>query len=215
MIEILGAIRSYNGIVILSESHSNPSQRTAVLPINDLCVAAVFRGKDAVSDFLEKYVRPKNPVSLQSVIDTIQTELTSHKNEYLQSNFSFFIAGYENETSFYHSVWFDNGKLNFLPIDRVSTFIDTIDELATYIVSKVYSEQMTVEELKKLTIFIALQCIKVFGVSSLFDITVISRDGVKTLSRNEVVDKLSDQDHKDNTLKKIFSDFFIMEDSTR
>ncbi len=211
MAGILGAIRSHNGIVIVSDSQTDPLQSTAVFEINSKCVAAVFRERKTVRQFLDKYIIPKKLETVTDVITLINEQLTKHSEEYVKSNFSFFITGYENGRSVYYSIWFENKKINFMEIDKISHFINTIEDLAIYIISKVFSEQLNIEELKNLTIFVTLQCIKVFGLDSFFDITTIDENGVKKLSEGEVKDRLSLQDKKDNKLKKLFSDFFVQE----
>lgn len=211
MNEILGAIRSHNGIVIISDSDSDPTQKTSVFQINDTSVAAVFRGKNTVKDFLDKHILPNKPKTIQKLLDMINTKLNEHIKEYAPSNFSFFVASYEHGEAVYFGFWFDNGEIKTSLITTLAHFINTVEDLAVYITTKVYSEHMTLEELKNLIIFISLQCIKVFSMNSLIDVTTISKDGVRKLSAGEIEDKLSLQDHIDHKLKKIFSDFFVKE----
>lgn len=211
MNELLGAIRSHSGIVIISDSNSDPTQKTAIFQINDTSVAAVFRGKDAVKDFLDKHILPKKPQTIQETLDVINTKLNEHVNEYASSDFSFFVASYEHGEAIYFGFWFIDGKIKTSLVTTLSHFIATVEDLAVYITTKVYSEHMTLEELKNLMAFVTLQCIKVFGMNSLIDVTTISKEGVKKLSEGEIQERLSSQDRVDHKLKKIFSDFFIKE----
>jgi|APSaa5957512535_1039671.scaffolds.fasta_scaffold29009_2 hypothetical protein len=209
---ILGAIRSHNGIVIVSGVEEDG---TACIEINNNSVAVVFRGKTAVKDFLEKYIIPKKPNAVLDAVTLIDSELKLHFDEYKEHDFSFFVAGIENGRSGYFSFWSENGQLNTIEVKQTSHFINTIEDLAVYIITKVFSEQMTVEELKNLMIFVSLQCIKVFGYDSFFNITIINNEGIKKMSEGEIKDSLSIQDKKDHKLKKIFSDFFIKEDMSK
>ena len=209
MTGILGAIRSHNGIVIISDTEEDKTDATACFKINDNSVAVVFRSKTAVKKFLDKYIIPKKPSTVIDVMTLIESELKLHNDEYKESNFSFFVAGYQDGRAGFFAIWFEKGQLKFLEIDQISHFINTIEDLAVYIITKVFSEQMTVEELKNLMIFVSLQCIKVFGYDSFFDVTIINEKGIKKMSKGEIKEALSMQDKKDHKLKKIFSDFFV------
>ncbi len=209
MYEILGAIASHNGVVIVSNDKDDDVQDTVVFKINQNSVAAVVRGKVKVKEFLDKYIIPKTPKTTQDTITLIQKEIQIHSAEYAKSNISFFIAGYENNKGGYFAIWFENEKLYSRVIPKFSHFIYFMEDLTTYIISKVFSEQMSIDELKNLMGFVTLQCIKVFGLNSSVNITTISKDGIKEMSKGEVKDLLSTQDKIDHKLKKIFSDFFV------
>ena len=208
MSEILGAIASHDGVVIISNNEDDVVQGT-VFKINQNSVATVVRGKVEVKEFLDKYIIPKTPKTVLDVIDLIQKEIQIHSAEYAKSNISFIITGYENSKVTYFTIWFENENLQLHKIGKVFYFITGIEDLATYIISKVFSEQMSIDELKNLMGFVTLQCIKVFDSSSSVNITTISKDGVKEMSKGEVKDLLSTQDKIDHKLKKIFSDFFV------
>ena len=92
----LGVIRSNNGFVIISDIETDNHQNTATIQINSNCVVGIFRGNAMVKDFLDKYVIPKNPQTVLDAFNLIKFEIEKHSVEYVQSNFSFFLLGYEN-----------------------------------------------------------------------------------------------------------------------
>jgi len=209
MSDFLGLIRSRYGVVILSDSESDPNQNTSTYQINETCVASVFRGKDGVKNFLEKYVIPSDPKNLDEVIKITTSAFEQHYQDYVKENFSFFITGYENGQSTIRSFWFHEGKHKTQDITNFIYFVGHVEDLAAYLVTKVYSDHMSAEELKNLIVFVGLQCVKVFNLPSIFDLTIISKVGIKKLKSGEIEDIFDRQDHVDHKLKKILSDFFV------
>lgn len=208
---ILGLIRSRYGIVVLSDSALDPNQNTETVQINKKCIASVFRGKEGVKKFLEDHIIPKNIQDLDELIQVTLSEFTQHHQDYTEYNFSFFIAGYENGQSKIQTMWFQDGKPRTENITTFTYFIDGINDLALYLITKVYSEHMSIDELKDLIIFVALQCVKVFGIPSIFDLTLISEEGVKKIKSTDFDSALYNQDKLDHELKKLLSDFFVRE----
>ena len=210
MSNILGAISSNDGIVIISDGQTNNLQNI-VVEINQRCVAVISNAEIKVKDFLYKYIIPKKPLTVLNVINLIKSEIEKHSAECAQFDSSFFLAYYENDYFGYFMFRFKNENMTIVPINDFYYFAHLMDDLTTYIFTKIFSTQMNIDELKNLMGFVTLQCINVFNLDSFVKITTISKDGVKTMSKDQVQDILSTQDKKDNELKKIFSDFFVNE----
>ena len=208
------AISNYAGIVIVSDPDTDPSRQTSIIPISNNCITLVVNNRDAVKDFFHKHIMPKKPTS-NSIIRIIEEELSSYVTEHTQPDFSFYVYGFHNELPFCYQVLANGGKIEFGFKNSNYQFITHARSIADYIIAKIYSPLMSLNELKNLTIFTLLQYIKIFRLRSTFNITVISNDVIKTLSRRDIQTSLSKQDHIDNILKKSFRDFFIEDDSTK
>lgn len=212
MSSFLATISSQYGLVVIADSDSDPNRTTAVHTINDHCVAMVFRGDEGAKEFIEKHLIPLKRLSINEFIEKADTIFKKHHTEYSKHNFSIILAWYNDRDPIYYGLWFENnGEARTGKQPKTSLFIQDVEDLANYLVSKVYSNTMSLEELKNLAAFITLQCSKIFGYGFNFKIITMSDGGIKTLSEGDIRDLLQKQEKADNKLKKIFADFFTCE----
>ncbi len=212
MANLLVTISSLYGIITITDTEHDPNQSTATYQINDNCIAVVFFGHKHVKNFIENYVEAIKSSDFEKLIKEVSKAFDLHYKDYEKSGgFSALFMTYANNSPIYHAFWFDQeGHHNMrLPKAKPSYFIRDVEDLSNYLTSKVYSYHMSLEEITNLAVFIALQCMKIFGYDFNFDVTSVSEDGIKKLTNQEIKSLFYNQEIIDHKLKMSFSDFFI------
>ena len=211
MADFAGILRSIDAIVTITDTNDDPLRSTCTYKINDKVTAIIFRGIEGAIQFCETYVKPHHTLDTEQLIARASKEFNSHHNEFQNSDFSLILVGFvgiRNPVIF--GLWYEQNKHHAqLMLDYV--IVSTVqDDLVKYIISKVYSGHMLLEELQRLMGYVILQCIKIFpNIGYNFEITTITHEHVKTLTPGETIDLFHQAEKIDHELKKIFGDFFL------
>lgn len=216
MTNFLVTINSKYGLVTITDSEKDPTKSTCTILVNKECFIIVFYGIDGAKDFADKYIIPHKELQFNELIEKTTTAFNENYKNYSQKKFSLLICSYVNRMPIYHAFWIQaDGKPRFEIQQRIAHYVNKIEDIVEYFRNKIYSEHMSIEELKNLAAFITVQIIKVFAYvsdfGSYFDITLLSEKGVKQLTDGEAMELFSKQDQVDHKMKKIFSDFFVRE----
>lgn len=205
-----GIIRTVDGIVLVSDSEHDTNQITGTYQFNKDCAAIIFRGLSGAKEFIEKYLKSVEQNDYEMIIKTAINEFNKHHKEYEKTDFSFIIATYlKPRKPKYHAFWFDANGQHCDELSEIYFFTKEHEDLMTYLLSKVYSEHILLDELANLMTFLTLQCIKIFSIGFNLTMTTISEIGVKTLTDEEMKKIFHKQEKIDWMLKKTLSDFFI------
>lgn len=216
MAKFLATINSRYGLVTITDSEKDPERSSGTIQIDEHCFVVAFFGIESAIDFVNKYMLPHKNSDFENLIEKTTSAFNQHYEDYLKQPFSVLVCTYVNKKPIYHAYWIAGKNDHHSERQvRIAYFVNKIEDLAEYLRNKVYSEHMSLEELKNLAAFITVQSIKVFAYvtdfGSNFDVTTLSEKGIKRLSEGEINELFSKQDQIDHKLKKIFSDFFINE----
>lgn len=199
-------------MVVVADSDTDPNRTTALIPINDECIAFVFRGINGSQKFIDKHVLPLKNSNFPTLLQKATEEFNQHHKDFENEDFSFVVVSFFDGKPHYCGFWYDDKKNHYTNDEiRSSYFIKNIDDLSIYLTNKAYSTHMSLDELKNFTVFIALQCMKIMNFDFNVEVVTISDKGVKKLSKDEIKDIFHKQDQLDHKLKKIFSDLFVTE----
>src|SRR3990172_5891329 len=143
-------------------------------------------------------------------IDGIVTITDSENDENKEFDFSMVLISYvKPRHPVFYGLWYDPEGHHAGELPDFYLFTAAHQDLVSYLISKVYSEHMLLDEIMKLVSYVSLQCIKIFPIGYDFEITTVSEKGIKKLSPGETKDIFHNSEKVDHKLKKTFSDFFI------
>jgi len=206
-------LRTYDSIVIIADKEKSYNQSTGIIKIKKNSVAVVFRNLDGTKKFCNDWVKDiSDEDDIAKICKTAINAFEANKVEYQELDFSMVIASFVNpRRTVFYGFWFDEEGAHHEDLPDRHFFSKTHEDLAQYLVNKVYSEHMLVDELSKLSSFVTLQCIKIFSIGVDFDFVTLSNKGIKWLTDGEVKDQLFAQEKIDHKLIKSFSGFFLDE----
>lgn len=206
-----GLIATANGITIITDSSVDGNRTTGTYKINDNVIAIIFYGLNRGLEFCNKFLKDSKG-NVHDIFKKSTDSLNLHKKEYQDEPFSIILCSYFQGLPAYLGVWLDDQKdPKGGPLPETTYFSQEHEDISKYLISKVYSQHMSLEESINLMSYVTLQCMRIFPIGYKFEITTISNKGIKTFTDGEMNDAFQKMEKLDNKLKKIFSDFFISE----
>ncbi len=204
-------IRTYDGVVVIADKENSYEQTTAIIKINKNTIALVFGGLDGAKKFCNEHLKDiTDDDDIAKIRRIANDKFQKYNQEYKNTNFSLVLVAFErSRRTIFHGIWFIDGVPTSQELPDNHIFIKTVEDLAQYLVNKVYSDHMWVDELAKLASFVTLQCIKIFRVGIDFDFVTLSEKETKWFTPDEVKEQLHIQEKIDHKLKKDFSNFFL------
>ena len=216
MPEYVFLIRTSDGVVAIADKNDSRNQITGIIGINKNTIALVFSGLQSFKKFRDNYF--KDITDDDDIIKICNVANDAFKNQddgFEQTDLSFTIISFiKDQGPLIYGFDYKN-KLCNEEIYKKYFSSDTHQDIVQYLVNKVYSEHMLIDELTKLSSFVILQCIKIFQIGTDLDFVTLSKKETKWLSTEEIKEQLHIQEKVDHKLKKIFSDFFLNEVNTR
>lgn len=206
-------IRTYDGIVAIADKENSRDQVTGIIKINKNTIALVFGGLEHVKTFCSEHFKDiTDDHDVIKICEVAKDKFQQHGQKYKKTDFSFVIVSFAGlRSTLFYGLWFNAGTQVSEALSDAHIFTQKDEDLAQYLVNKVYSDHMFVGELVKLASFVTLQCIKIFRIGTDFDFVTLSEKEVKWLTSGEIKDQLHAQEKIDYKLKKKFSDFFLSE----
>lgn len=205
-----GYIATLDSIVMVTDSKLDVERTTTTHKINDHITALIFYGIPSAIDFCDKFLK-KSEGNINTIVEIAKTEFTKNFTKYLTDPFSLILMSYHENSPVYYGLWIDENKPMMAPPATVLLFSQQHNDLAKYLINKVYSPHMSIEDSTNLIAYVTLQCSRSFPIGFRFEITTVSVKGVKQFTDGEVRDLFQKMEKTDVKLKKIFSDFFISE----
>lgn len=214
MTDFAGIFRTIDGIVTITDSKDDPNRSTGTIRINDNTLAIIFRGLKGATEFIEKYIKPSSNKNIEEILQNANNAFEQHHNDYKKDDFSFIIAGFVRyRQTILYGLWYTDGNPSPKVLTDIYIFPQSQQDLIQYLTSKVYSEHMLLEEILQIVGYVTLQCIKIFPeIGWEFELNTISEKKIKTLSEQETRDVFHKSEKIDHKLKKVFSDFFLIDE---
>lgn len=211
MVSFAGIFRTIDGIVTVTDHPDDVKRTTGLFKINDFTEAVIFRGIEGALEFCNKFLSNLQNEPIENIVKIATTSLAQNFKEYQKHDFSFIIISYRiPRQPIFYGLWYEGDSFKAEALHDLHIFTSEQDDLIKYLISKIYSEHMLIDEIVKLVSFITLQCIKVFpNIGYQFEMTTLSDKGLRKLSDGETKDNLHLAEKVDHRLKKTFSDFFL------
>ena len=206
-------IRTYDGIVAIADKEKSHNQSTGIIKINKNTVGIVFKGLDGAKNFCNEFTsKITDSDDITKICKTAIKEFNLHQKEYQEADFSITLMSYmKPRRTIFYGFWFDGNGAHTGNISGAHVFSKMHGNLIRYLINKVYSRHMLVDELSNLSSFVTLQCVKMFSIGLEFDYVTLSDKEVKWLTDGEIKDQFYKQEKVDHKLLKSFSDFFLDE----
>ena len=213
MVEFALLIRTYDGIVAIADKEKSYNQSTGIIKINKNTVGIVFKGLDGAKKFCDEFTsKITDSDDLNKICKTAVEEFNLHQKEYQEADFSIVLISHmKPRSAIFYGFWFDDDGAHTEEIPNRHIFSKIHGDLIQYLINKVYSDHMLVDELSNLSSFATLQCVKMFRIGLEFDYVTLSDKEVKWLTDGEIKDQFHKQEKVDHKLLKSFSDFFLDE----
>ena len=213
MAEFALLIRTYDGIVAIADKEKSHNQSTGIIKINKNTVGIVFKGLDGAKKFYNELTsKITDSDDFAKICTTAVDEFNLHQKEYREADLSIILISHmKPRRTIFYGFWFDDDGAHTGNISGAHAFSKIHENLLQYLINKVYSNHMLVDELSNLSSFATLQCVKIFPIGLEFDYVTLSDKEVKWLTDGEIKDQFYKQEKVDHKLLKLFSDFFLDE----
>lgn len=205
------SVRVNDGIVIVTDSENEENRQTATIRINDNTIAIIVfnlqTSLDFCNRFLQSYIEERNS---EKIIKETAENLAKYYAESNERRFSIVLASFsKSKLPFYFAFWIDNTGIHAEELLSVSIFSSAHQDLGQYLVMKVFSKHMTLEEATNLTSYVTQQCYDTTFSTGLLEMTILSHNNTQKFTDDEFRKKFQLSEKIDQNLKKIFSDFFV------
>lgn len=205
--EFVGVLKSNYGITLVCDATYSEGS----LPVSKIDKNSIvsIHGNDQIETFLEEYIIPREPKTLDDVITLVSNVSDDNSTNH---DYDFTFLAYSLIQNRYQCCLFHAQKnaIRHTNINMPTHFLFT-DELARYVINSVYSEHMSAQEVQNMMFYITLQHVNIFNISPMFDAMTISAEKTNRLTADEIQNELLQQNKIDRNLKKVFSNFFVSE----
>ena len=206
-----GAIRSSEGVAIITESGEQNTRETGHYKINERVSIIIVYGYKTAIRFCEERLKhlshENDPVKITS---EIKKQMEEHKNSN-RAPFSAIITGFISpHLTFYFAVWMNGDKpIRLEPLPTASVFSDPHQQLGEYIIKKIFSPHSSMDEMVLQLAFSTRHCLNAAPISNELEIMTISNTASKKYSGGETAAVFAKVHILDNKLQKIFADLFL------
>lgn len=209
-----------NGFVIVSDIMPNVLQASHIIKINEHNVVALANDLEYGKKFCEQYILGaiKENDGILEIINLANNALQKLDGEYKGKLLTMHFLGYDStlQQKIFHSILYNGSKIIYnskSPSHQKTLFTFEVN-LGTFIVNKVYSSYMSVQDAINLMGYVLTQYRTLYPdtIGKSFTMLTISEFGVHSLPDKEIKELLERSEKIDIQIRKDCTNFFLTND---
>lgn len=212
-----GVLSFENGFVIVTDIMPNSLNASHIIQVNPHNVIALANDIDFGTKFCEQYITGliKENDGIYEIVDLANKAFTNLDKKYQGKILTIHFFGYDSklQEKISHSIMYDGKKVIYnspAPVQQKTMFTFEVN-LGTFIVNKVYSNYMSVQDAINLMAYVSTQYRILYPevIGKSINMLVISEAGMQILTEKEVKDVLNNSEKIDMQIRKDCFNFFL------
>jgi hypothetical protein len=214
MESFVGVLRVNDATIVSTDVMTEDTLSPNLFSINKFNLAVLLGDLGAGTSFCQKYLKSFESLEggFDQIINEARESLEKNVSDYSKKLMTISFIGYETDFRErpYYVLRFDGQRINYnvYPADNKLLF-SINNDLAAYIISKVYSSHMSLDKAVNLMGYISAQYNRIFSTGKYFSLITISKDGLSWLDRDRIKSVMSKAEEIDVSIRKHCCNFFM------